>query len=348
MQYESNLDYLLDDQPEDIKPEETVEETTEVENETTEETEDSDEITESEDDLDAFSTFLKNRGVRDGKTIVRYKNDDSDETEEIEFNSLSKNEQLEILEALTDPGLTAEEIETINVLRKNNMTMQDVIAYYQNAAVEEYKKSMDIQPKYSIDDYTDDDLFIADLKAKYSDMTDEEIQNELELAKTNEDLFKRKVDVIRNNYKTIEDNQAREQQEAEQAQREAYQNSFKEALTNFDSISLDYRDAQSDVMSVEDSDKQLIYNYIFNTNTEGISQFVADLADPKVIVDLAWYRLFGKDAISDISRYWKEELKKSRKSEPKQKSKNVEVKPATDVVKTEDKTSLSSVWDHLI
>jgi hypothetical protein len=33
------------------------------------------------------------------------------------------------------------------------------------------------------------------------------------------------------------------------------------------------------------------------------------------LVDLAWYRLFGKDAISGISQYWKSVIKESRKTQ---------------------------------
>ena len=36
------------------------------------------------------------------------------------------------------------------------------------------------------------------------------------------------------------------------------------------------------------------------------NKFVEDLSKPEVIVELAWYRLFGKDTISDISNYWKD------------------------------------------
>lgn len=104
------------------------------------EPEEGDDPIEEEDpdkDLDAFSAFLKSKGVRDGKTII-YEDEDTGEQKEVDFNSLDKAEQLEILNSLSDPGLTEDEIETINFLRKNNTSLQDVITFYQQKAIDDY------------------------------------------------------------------------------------------------------------------------------------------------------------------------------------------------------------------
>lgn len=78
-----------------------------------------------------------------------------------------------------------------------------------------------------------------------------------------------------------------------------------------------------------------------------MTKFVEDLSKPEVIVELAWYRLFGKDAISDISNYWKEELKKTRKSTSVKPKSNVTVKKDTKP-QSQQGTSLSSKWDELL
>lgn len=303
----------------------------------------------TDDNLDAFSTFLKNRGIRDGKTIV-YENEETGETgetEEVDFSSLSKDEQLSILESLTDPGLSEDEIETINLLRKTNSSLQDIITYYQQQAIDEYKKQNADSMTYEVDDYSDDALYLADQKAKYPEMTEEELKTELDIAKSNEELFKKKVDLIRKQYKEQEENRIKEQEEAEKERQKEYQNVFMNTLNDFNYISLDYKDPKSDSLILEEKDKNLIYDYVFKQTPNGTTKFVEDLSKPEVIVELAWYRLFGKDTISDISNYWKEELKKSRKANTPKPKANVTIKTDTKN-QTQTGTSLSSKWDELL
>ena len=321
MQFEHNqFDNLLDDETTEVTNTETQEEviepagnSTEEEEEDSSSSEEGTEETEEEDDLDAFSSFLKSRGIRDGKTII-YENEETGETEEVDFGTLSKDEQLSILESLTDPGLSEDEIETINLLRKTNSSFQDIITYYQQQAIDEYKAKNNSQETYTIDSYSDEELYLADQKAKFPEMTEEELKIELDVAKSNEDLFKKKVDLIRKQYKEQEENHIKEQEEAEKEQQKAYQNMFVDTLNDFNYISLDYKDPKSDSLILEEKDKNLIYDYVFKQTPEGVTKFVEDLSKPEVIVELAWYRLFGKDTISDISNYWKEELKKNRLS----------------------------------
>ena len=174
-----------------------------------------------------------------------------------------------------------------------------------------------------------------------------QIKIELDVAKSNEDLFKKKVDLIRKQYKEQEENHIKEQEEAEKKQQEAYQNMFVDTLNRFNYISLDYKDPKSDSLILEEKDKNRIYDYVFKQTPEGMTKFVEDLSKPEVIVELAWYKLFGKDAISDISNYWKEELKKTRKSTSVKPKSNVTVKKDTKP-QSQQGTSLSSKWDELL
>ena len=136
---------------------------------------------------DFINVFLNQYGLKNG--MITYENEDGT-TEEVSFNSLDNNEKLNILKELASPNLTEDEINTINYLRSNNATIQDVIDYYSNKAVQDYiNQNGEISKKYKVDDYTDDEIYIADLKSKYN-MTEEDIKAELELAKENESLFK--------------------------------------------------------------------------------------------------------------------------------------------------------------
>lgn len=294
----------------------------------------------NEDNLDAFSTFLLNKGIRGGKTVVY--EDDNGEEQEVAFSDLSKEKQLEILNSITDPGLTEQEIETINYLRQNGLTLNDVASY----AVQEYKnKQTGENVHYSVDDYSDDEVFVGDLKIKYPTMTDEEIQEALDLAKSNENLYTKQVSIIREQYKQQEENQAKQQEQEEKDRQIQQQSIFMDALDNFNEIPLDYKDPKSDVWYVEDSEKNAIYDYVFTPSTNGNSKLINDLSDPKVLVEFAWHRLYGKDVISDISNYWKDELKNARKENKVNTPKaNVTVKDT----KNKNNLTIDSIRDQLL
>ena len=81
----------------DIFTEETVEEGEKPAEEAVEESED-----------DAMSAFLKSRGIAD-PTKIQFENENG-EIEDVDFNSLSREEQLTMLQELTDPGLSEHEV----------------------------------------------------------------------------------------------------------------------------------------------------------------------------------------------------------------------------------------------
>lgn len=257
-----------------------------------EQTDDKQEVTPSNND-DVLTSFLGEYGLKDGK--VTYENEDGT-TEEVNFNELDTDEKLNILKA----------------------TIQDAIAYYSQKAVDDYiKENGPLEKQYAIDDYSDDELYIADLKSKFSDMTDEDIKANLETAKENEELFKKKVDIIRKQYKAQEDEAEKEKEKAQEEQFNSFKTSLESQLNDFNSISMDYKDAKSDSLQIEDSEKDEIYKYILNRDENGATQFFKDLNNPKTLVELAWFALYGKEAISDITNYWKSQLKSTRRSENK-------------------------------
>ena len=98
--------------PEDLQePEET------EESEEDEEFEESEESEESEAPVfegNALYSFLQTRGVKDPTKLV-FSNEDGS-TEEVDFATLTPEEQLDILQQVTDPGLTEDEINTVNYL----------------------------------------------------------------------------------------------------------------------------------------------------------------------------------------------------------------------------------------
>lgn len=238
-------------------------------------------------DSDVLTSFLKEYGIENG--VITYENDNGD-TEEVNFNELDSAEQLNILKELTTPNLAEHEIETINFLRKNNVTLQDVVEYYSQKAIQDYiQANGPVQKEYSIDEYSDDELYFADLKVKYPDMTDEEIQADVDAAKENEELFKKKADAIRKQYKAKEDERVQAIKQQQQDQYTAFDNSIKQSITNFNEVSLDYKDNSPErrVLVVDNNMKNDIYNYLMRVDENGKSQFAKDLEDTNKWVNFA-------------------------------------------------------------
>lgn len=309
---------------------------------------------ELEDDL--ISSYLKSQGIAD-PTKIQFENEDGG-IDEVDFNSLPKEEQLTMLQELASSQYTDYEKEVINYLRVNNTDLQGVITYFQNKAIEDYlAQNPDKAPQksYSIDDYSDDELYIADLAAKYPDFTEEELNTRLETAKVNEELFKKEVDSLRTFYKAEEDRQAEEAKQSEQQQYEALQNTLLESIGKFNEIVLDTDDPQSDSLEIEDADKQIMLDYLLAPDKDGQSQFDKDLSDPQALIELAWLRTHGRDTLTGISQYWKKELADTRKelAKAKKELEKYRKNDSTDKVtvnenKPNDKrrgaTSVSDLW----
>lgn len=290
-------------------------------------------------DSDVLTTFLSHYGIENGK--ITYENDNGD-TEEVNFNELDSAEQLNILKELVNStnNLADHEIQTINFLRQNKVTFQEAVEYYSQKAIQDYiQANGPIQKEYSIDEYSDEELYFADLKVKYPDMTDEEIQSDVDSAKENEELFKKKAEAIRKQYKAKEDESRQAAEQQRQQEYNNFTNSIKNSVIEFNSISLDYKDKEADYMVVDNNMKNNIYDYLIKLDENGESQFAKDLKDTNKWVKFAWFALYGDEAISDITNYWKNELKNTRRDtqKPRQTSQ-------TTVKKTDDKPR--QIIDH--
>ncbi|MBQ0113232.1 MAG: hypothetical protein KBT03_08905 [Bacteroidales bacterium] len=303
---------------------------------------------EEEEVTDFLQSFLKDYGIQDGK--IRYANDDGTESE-VNFNELDQKERLSILRELTTPNLSKEEIDTINYLRENKTNLKSVIDAVSQQAVDNYiKQNGPVEKTYSVDEYTDDELYVADLKSKY-DMTEDELLADLESAKANEELFQKKIGAIREQYKKREEEIAQKEVAAQEEKVKNFRDSITNSLNSFNEITMDYKDSKADRLQVENSEKNAIYEYLTSQDENGATRFFKDLNDPEVLVEMAWFRLFGADAMSDISNYWKSQLKSVRtapKSEPKTTIVPKDTKKTLDVF-TNHRNSVETVFgDNLI
>lgn len=260
---------------------------------------------------DIINILLKDKNIQDPSKIKF--EDEEGNIEERDWKSLSLEEQLNILKTpneSSDNSLEDEEIELINQLRLSQMSPSEFIEYVKQQGASEYAQSLE-KDNTSIDQLSDDELFILDLQSRIEDITDEEATIALDKAKQDENLFQKQVKGIREEYKRIEEDRKQrellEQQEEDSKQFEQFKDSILDSIQSLNKIgSLD--------VDMEEDDMNEIANFILSSDSAGVNYFSKALNDPQTLVRMAWFALKGEEAIDSITQYFTEEIKKVSQS----------------------------------
>ena len=186
---------------------------------------------------DYIEQYLRNRGI--DKYNVQIENENG-EIETVQFDDLSDEEKLSILENSENSPITDEELETLNYLRANGINMKEYTELIQQNAIKDYINQSQTQ-NFESDNLSDDQIFMLDLIDRFGDsMSNEEIESELENAKQDEELFQKKVEVIRSNYKQKEDEiRIANEQEEDVKRKQDYEevaNSITQSINNLNEI----------------------------------------------------------------------------------------------------------------
>jgi hypothetical protein len=160
-------------------------------------------------------------------------------------------------------------------------------------------------PTYEVDNMSDDELFCLDLldKVGADNITDEELQQALENAKANENLYSKQVASLRVYYKGLEEKrqqelEAEKQMEAEQ-QFNAFANNIVESIRNFNS----FEDTPVELSTDEMED---LANYILTRDASGYSEFGRLLNDPVQFTKAAFWMLKGPEILNEMQKQIKE------------------------------------------
>lgn len=309
----NDLDVLDDDdfiqQESTEKTEEEIQDDPQVDpkEELTEEDPINEEVETHEDVDTALNQYLKTKGILDPNKI-KFENENG-EIEELTWDSLSEEEKFNILNTETDSSeldLDDDEIDLINRIRLSKMSVGDYLNTLHQQAITSVQEQKS-EYTYTVDDLTDDELYVLDLQARIDDISDEEIQEALDRAKSNETLFQKEVAGLREDYKRLEDERnLREQallEQQQQQQFEQFSNSIVNGINSFNNIgSLD--------IELTDEDKNTLYTFITGTDNAGINHFAKALSDPETIVKTAWFAIHGEDVINSIEDYYKQQIAK--------------------------------------
>lgn len=301
-------------------------------------------------DSDVVDFLLKSKGISD-KSKIKYENDFG-EIEEVDWNNLSKKDKLNIINTREQQDvdqLYDDEIQLINHIRSSNMSPQEYLQYVAQDSINRYTQNA--QNSYSIDQYSDDELYLLDLvqKVGQENLTEDKALKELEKAKEDKDLFTKKVAAIRDEYKNLEESQRQQYQQQAQAQYQAQYQQF--ANTVAQSID-NFGDFSGMNFELTPEDKQELYEFIMGTDSAGVSILGKAFNDPRTLVNAAWFALNSQKIFDDINNYFSEEIKNVRKQSYQQgveDAQNGKVKTRSQVV-TKPKTSktkqsnLENIW----
>lgn len=285
----------------------------------------------TEDDL--ITTMLKAKGIN--PEAIKFQNDNG-EVEEIPFSELSREEQLELLnydDTDYNYGLEPEEIDLINELRRNNLSVDDYLESHRRQAIQDYLDHLEDEPEYQVDGMTDDELFIADLKANVPELTDDEALEQLNLEKQNEALFNKKMSGMRASYQQREEaamQQAQAEAEAQQKEMyEAYEDEILQAIQDNETI-----DLGESSLTLSEDDMNEIASFILDSDAAGVRYLAKAINDPQMLVQMSWFALKGQEAIRQISEYYKHQITEQSKANYKKGYEDAKAGRASNPAKT--------------
>lgn len=231
--------------------------------------------------------------------------------EEVNFNDLSRDEQLSILQDNSQydyrdaDDLTDEEVNLINQIRSNNWSTQDYNNYIAQQAYNQFMNQQ--QEQYSVDDFSDEELFLVDLQTKIPDLTEDEAVQELTNAKENEELFKKKIKALRDEYKAREDEDRQQQQQEQEA---AYNQQMQQVTdTILNTIEKNREmDLGGQIVEMSDDDMNAVASFILDSDQAGVRHIQKALNDPEAVVQMAWWLTRGKEAFRTLNDYYKNQI----------------------------------------
>ncbi len=292
-----DIEDFMDDEQDESSQIPTIDEIDEVDEES---------FGDEEDDYSATERFLQEHGV-DPRSI-RFETEDGQETSD--FNDLSSDDQYQILSSLSEneDDLDDQEISLLNFMRSNNWSVRDYNNYIAQQAIQQYAGAQS-QPEqtYQIDDLSDEELFLVDLKSKIPDLTEEEAIDELDRSQQNPDLFNKKVQSLRQDYKEKEDLYKQQQQQQLADQQKAayaqYSQTIADAINRATVMDLGDLD-----LELQNDDKQQIYNYLVGYDQQGNRLINNTLADPDQLVRMAWMNIKGPEVFKELTAYYKNKI----------------------------------------
>ena len=208
---------------------------------------------------------------------------------------------------------------------------------------EEYIQSLqpEVEPtkRYRVDDLSDDEVYALDLLHKIgSDISDEEINQALELAKQNEGLFKKTVEGLRKEYIRLQEDEEAQIASEKAAREEAAYNKFA------DSIKGQIKDLNSfagQPLQLSGDDIEDLSSFMLDIDDQGLSAFGRAMNDPALFTKAAFWILNEDKIVEELNKQIQDNYRRGYEQakadlQGKPKPKLVFNKPASQKKTTDD------------
>ena len=305
MEFNDEFNFDLEDEVIDLQDVETSEGQEEIIDYTDEGFTDS--LEDSKDDY--ITRILASKGIDRSKIQIV---DEEGNPTEVSFDDLSNDDKYSILSYQEEPVLPSDdEIQTLNFLRQNNMSLNDFAIWQRQQAIEEYLAGQ--QPATELDSYSDEEIIAYDFIQRFGEeMTDEEIDEEINRLKANPEAFKKRVSLLRTAFKSEEEAQAKlyqDQEAAKQAENEnMFINTYTQALSGIDSIQN---------IELDDADRDELLRFVLEKDQANRTELSKAMDKPENVLKMAWYLLHGEETVDAMIDYFKKEIDKRSKTNPR-------------------------------
>ena len=180
-----------------------------------------------------------------------------------------------------------------------------------NQGARQYAENNSPQVSYMVDDFTDDELYVADLQTRSPELTEEELAQALNYARSNPETFAKQINGIREEYKKLEEEDIRQKElEARAEQQEQirqFQNNILGQIDNLTAI------GDLDIEMTND-DKDELAEFILGRDGAGVSNLGKALNDSETLTKMAWFALHGEETLDDIQEYFADQIQKARQA----------------------------------
>lgn len=258
---------------------------------------------------DYISRLLESKGIDRNK--IQILDEDGNPTE-VSFDSLSEQDKFDILNYQDDPVLPEDhEIQMINFLRQNNMTLQDFAEWQRQEAIQEYLAQQ--APASDIDSYSDEEIVAYDYIKRFGEsMSDEEIDAEIERLKADPEAFAKRVSLLRNAFKAEEEAQAKLYQDEEAAKHaeneKMFVDTYHQAMAGIDSIQN---------TELDDNDRDELLRFVLEKDQANRTGLSKAMDNPENVLKMAWYLLHGEERVDAMIDYFQKEISKRSKPGPR-------------------------------
>lgn len=269
--------------------------------------------------------YLGDNGI-DKSQVTVY--DENGEATEVDFDALSEDQKYDILKSLGDRSddlLSDDEIAAINYLRQNNMSLSD-FAQWQNQLGAQSMQQETV-PQNTIDTYNDEEIIAVDMIRRFGDnISNEEIQEEIDRLKENPETFAKRADMLRANYQAEENAYNQMLIEDENQKMEQARGQFMQDYVNV-ARNMNYIQG----VTLEDDDKNELLNFVLTKDDAGHTAFQKAMDDPENVLKMSWYLLHGDEIYDTTVDYFKKLISDRNNNNNKPRTVNRSRKPSEDV-----------------